>query len=256
MDSINFMRTKHFIPLLPTLYIIRYDDQFVSSIDDSIANIINNTNIIGTIVCIYDNDKQLQKLDKFLSDYTVTIGAVSDKYIEKYLKEDFPELPDNCIKSVVSICSDYSTAINICNGLKNIPKLDLLTLQQETIKSTVYIVGDDSYSNKVKQCIASRNYGVIMNVVESYKGTLDNFLYDILSTLVELEKLKCVKSDSDLVPYSKRWTISDIYNLFQWTYKVLLEIRTTSVNPEERIMFLTSLMQFNEIPEVGEFDGI
>ncbi len=256
MDLIHFMRTKHFIPLVPTLYVVRYDDQFVSSLDDDTANVLKNTNIIGTIICIYDNDKQLQKLDKQFPDNTVSIGKVSDKYIEKYLKDDFPDIPDNCIKIVTSICTDYSNAVNICNELNGIPKIDLLALKESDIKSSVFIPDDGTYSNKVKKCIASRNYSVIVQALESYHTTLDNFLYDILSTLIELEKLNCVKSDSELLPYIKRWKIPDIYNMFQWTYRILNEIRTTSVSPKERIMFLVSLMQFSEIPGVDELNGL
>ena len=254
-EVINLMRTKHFIPLVPTIYIVRYDDTFISSLSDTTVKLISSTKIIGTVVCIYDDDKQLQKLDKFLPDYTVSIGTVSSQYIEKYLKEDFPMIPENCIKAVVSCCKDYSSATNICNELKNIDSLTLRTLQPQHIRKSVYIQ-DDNVSNKVKKCIASRNYDVIVKAIESYPTTLDNFLYDMLSTMLDLEKLQCVKSDSDLTPYIKRWKINDIYNMFNWTYRVLTEVRTTSVDPVERIMFLISLMSFEDIPEVGAFDGV
>lgn len=255
-DVVNFMRTKHFIPPEPTLYVIRYDDEFVASLSDTTLRMIESTKIIGTIVCIYDNDKQLQKLDKFLSDYTVTIGAFSDRYIEKYLREDFPNIPDNCIKHISSLCKDYSSATNICNCLKNIDSLTLRAISREGILDSVYIQGDSVVSAKVKKCIASRNFNAIIECIESYPTTLDNFLYDIFSTLVELEKLNCIKSDSELLPYVKRWTITDIYNMFQWTYRILNEIRTISVDPMERILFLVSLTQFGEIPGIGDFDGV
>lgn len=255
-DVINFMKTKHFIPPEPTLYVVRYDDEFVSSLSDTTLKTIESTKIIGTIVCIYDNDKQVQKLDKFLSDYTVMIGAVSDKYIEKYLKEDFPTIPENCIKHISSLCKDYSSAMNICNCLKNIDGLTLRALSKESIQDSIYIQNDTALSAKTKRCIASRNFNVILECIESYPNTLDNFLYDIFSTLVELEKLNCVKSDSDLIPYVKRWTIADIYNMFQWTYRVLNEIRSISVDPMERILFLVSLTQFGDIPGIGDIDGV
>lgn len=253
-DLIKFLRTKHFIPLSPALYIVRYDEEFLSSINESTDKIIKSLKFDGTIVCIYDNDKHLQKLDKYIPDYTVSIGTVSDKYIEKYLKEDFTEIPDNCIHVVSSMCTDYSTAMNICNSLSKIDSLTLRSLSPEDIKSSVYIPGDGSVSGKVKKCIASRNYEIILEVIESYPTAIDNFIYDVLSTMVELEKISCMKTDSELIPYSKRWAISDIYNFFHWSYNILNEIRTNSVDPTERVLFLVSLTQFERIPSIGDIN--
>lgn len=253
MDVITYMRTNHFIPPEPSLYIIRYDDDFISGLSEAVAKVIFDTKIIGTIVCIYENEKHTQKLDKFFPDHTVSIGSVNHQFIEKYLLDDFKTIPENCVKNVAGLFDDYRSAFNVCNSLKLIDTLTLQSLSKDDIRSSVYVKPDDEFTSNIKKVIASRNYDLILKAIEAYPTSLDNFLYDLLSTMLELEKLTCLKSDSDLTQYLKRWNINDIYNLFQCAYVILNEIRTDSTATQDRILFLVSLIPFNPIPGVGEF---
>ena len=56
-EFISFMSTKHIIPLKPTLYILRYDEEFLSSLSNSTEKLIDNVNIIGTVVLLYESEK-------------------------------------------------------------------------------------------------------------------------------------------------------------------------------------------------------
>ena len=60
-EIIKLMSTRHFIPLEPTLYIIRYDEEFLSSLSDDTEKQIDKLNIVGTVVCIYELDKHVVK---------------------------------------------------------------------------------------------------------------------------------------------------------------------------------------------------
>ena len=49
VDSVlTTMSTKHFVPLVPTVYVVRYDESFIASLSDKTASRIKNTNIVGT----------------------------------------------------------------------------------------------------------------------------------------------------------------------------------------------------------------
>ena len=107
------MQKKHIIPIQPKLYVIRYDDNFISSLDAQSEYTIKNLNIIGTVVCIYEDDKHQSKLDKYLSNYTVQIPSVDIRFMTKYLHDDFPKLSDNVIDIVCNITSNYNIAYNM-----------------------------------------------------------------------------------------------------------------------------------------------
>ena len=51
-EVLNLMRKKRLIPLDPTVYVVRYDDEFLSSLSDKTGDEIAHTNIAGTLVCI------------------------------------------------------------------------------------------------------------------------------------------------------------------------------------------------------------
>ena len=42
-DILNIMKTRHIIPLQPTLYVVRYDESFISTLSNSTAVTIANS---------------------------------------------------------------------------------------------------------------------------------------------------------------------------------------------------------------------
>lgn len=223
-DVINLMRTKRLIPLQPSVYVIRYDDEFVSSLSDKTKSLIESTKIIGTIVCIYEDKKQVQKCNKYLGSYTVSIDPVNPQFISKYLHVDYPGIPDKLIDFATECSSDYYQAQNICAALQSAPvsltsKLDISELKH------LFGYQDTANEKMLKTGIAARNFDYCMKVLDENYSDWDTIYYTILQTLIELDKVKSSKySQSDLQEYGKYWNVQDIYYMFENTYDALKTI--------------------------------
>lgn len=244
------MTTKHFVPLQPTVYVVRYDDSFIAALNDKTASRIKNTNIIGTIVCLYESDKHSNKVEKYLEDYTVHIEKVNAQFIKKYLKRDFPNLEDLCIEAAVESCVDWYEAEQMCRCMM----LDTPEHRRSQSKQELKIAfgkAQEIDDKVIKPIIASKDFGRLLYLVEKKEGEEDSILYSILSTMLELEKISTNKYvESDLRPYQKLWKMKDIYNMFMQTYQQLKYLRSVSPDPKNVMMYLITLMQFSEIPAV------
>lgn len=247
-DILSMMNTKRIIPLQPSLYVVRYDEEFISSLCETTKDNIDKCNIVGTIVCLYEDDKSANKLEKYLPDYTVSIDKVDNKFIEKYLCNDFPDMDKETIKLVVKNCYDYFNAKSICNMLSY---LEGSVVDRLSGKDISYLVGHvSSYKElTVKKAIASRNFTKMINVLEEYED-LDSLYYIILSDMVELEKIKHNKYvQSDLKGYEGRWKLEDIYNMFMNTYEQLANSRKFSVDLINSFLYIFGLSQFTTVPD-------
>lgn len=248
-DLINMMNTKRIIPLEDKLYVVRYDEKFISSLSDAYADKISNSNIKGTIVCIYQDIKHQDKLLKYLPDNTVILSEVSEKLIHKYLSQDFPEFNSSIIDFICKISENYAQAQIIANCLLYLPDEMFKTLSQSSIaKSLGYKASltEDIF----KQYIADRNYHLCVQFIENY-DSLDNLIYSILSTMLELEKCKC-KGGNNSIFYnqSKNWSINDIFLMFQNTYVELEKLRSmSSYNIKDCLLYLVSMLPLSPIPD-------
>lgn len=248
---IDMMSVKHMIPLPPALYVVRYDDAFLSTLTQDVASKLAKLNIIGTLVCIYDDvTKKVDKLDKYLPEYTVNITAVDKQFLVKYLHTDFPGLPDRLITISANIADNYCDAQNICRSMM---LSDLNKLSAMLDADIVSLFGKSHSYNEldIKIGIAARNFNRVIKVLANYPGESDTVLYTILGTMVELEKLKTnLYAESPLREYTKRWTHKDIYNMFMHTYDALKKLRSYATDTESIIVYLASLLKFSEIPDV------
>lgn len=251
-DLIKFMNTKHLIPLQPKVYVVRYDETFYSQVTEKYANRIHRCNIIGTIVCIYDSSKIINKMDKYLPDCTANIDAVNPQFIAKYLKSDFPDLSDRLINVAVSCSSDYGQAKNICcsmmfdlNGVAKMSDDDIKTLFGRSDMST---------QSQLRQGIAARNFNYLMGVLDNYDGQLNNIVYTVLQTMIDLDKLCTMKyGQSDIKDYVKLWKPADIYYMFMHAYDQLKKLRSSSsYDVHNSIVYLFGLLKFSDIPSVEE----
>lgn len=251
-NILNLMRTKRLIPLAPTLYVVRYDEEFLSSLSDKTSDQIAHTNIIGTIVCLYEQPKHCNKVEKYLPNYTVQIDHINPQFIEKYLRSDFPELPDNFLHLISQYSENYGQAKNIARCMS---VLDLPTLSSYTDDELLKLFGryDISTDSQIRVGIAARNFSYLIKLAESYDGPVDNILYTILSTMIELDKLQTNKyTESPIRPYVKLWTPEDIYHMFMNTYDCIKSLRSSSgCDPKDRLLYIFSLIQFIRIPAVG-----
>ena len=248
-DLINMMRTKHIIPLIPKLYVVRYDEAFVASLSDSTQSTIESTNIVGTIVCVYEMSKHSTKLGKYLPNFTVSVDEVSPQFVHKYLKSDFPELSEDLIKIAVSCSANYSQAKNMCRCMATLPADSFAQLSAAEIAKLFGYV-DSSTESQLKQGIAARDFKYLLACAEKYPDDSDHILYAILSTMVELDKLSDSSyAESDLRPYVKYWSREDIYHMFMQTYAQLVKLRSSAYSDAmNSVIYLSALLKFSRIP--------
>lgn len=248
-EIVNMMNTKRLIPIEDKLYVVRYDDKFISVLSDAYASKILNTRFRGTVVCIYQDKKSQDKLIKYLPDNTVIVSEVSSKLIHKYLSQDFPQFNSELIEFICKISDNYAQAQIIANCLVYLPDDMLKTMSQSSVaKSLGYKASLDE--DMFKQYIATRNYRSCVQFIESYEN-LDNLIYAILSTMIELEKCKCKGgNNSSLFEASKSWKISDIVVMFKNTYLELEKLRSiSSYNIKDCLLYLISMLPLSPIPD-------
>ena len=248
-ELFNMFGTKRLIPLTPKLYIIRYDDDFIAQLSDKFVKTLNSLNIVGTVVCIYEQPKQCNKCAKWLPDYTVSFDKVDSRFVLKYLKSDFPNLDEAFIKFAIKYRDDYKGAWNICNSLNHI---SVAFKMNEKELAHTFGRFDESTDSQIKIGIASRNFKYLIAVLENYTGDIDSIYYIILNTLLELDKISDNKyTQSDLRKYVSGWNKTNIYYMFMNTYDELNKLRShSSYKVEDSLIYLFGLLQFAKIPPV------
>lgn len=243
------MKRSRLIQRPPTVYVVRYDDEFISNLSESTEIKINRTNITGTIVCIYESKKHTDKLAKYLPNHTVSIDSVDDRFVRKYLKKDFPTLADNFIDIAIAISSTYGQAQHICYSMSKASADKLSKVSKETLKK---LLGYEykSTDEQIKLGIAAKDFKYLNNMLEGYSGTADNILYDILSVMLDIEKLLCnPRIDSPYKDYLKYWTAEDVYYMFDNTYSELKKLRSLSYSdPFTSVIYLFGILQYSRIP--------
>lgn len=248
-DVIGLMSKHHIIPLQPQVYVVRYDKAFVSSATKELAAKILSLNIVGTLLLIYEDDKDIAKLDKLFPDNTAVIDVIDIKHMTKYLRSDFPDLDKKTIEYAAKHSANYYQAKNICRCLDTIKDKMLLTEQQIVTLFDIQSV----YSNAdVEIAVASRNFNALTYISDHYDGDPQNILYQILHTMIELDKIQSSKySNSPLKEYAKKWSKPDIYYMFNHTYGAIKALRSGyTVEISDLISYLGALMMFKGIPSL------
>lgn len=239
---------KHFIPLEPTLYIVRYDESFVANLNDAFAEKVKKLKIVGTVVCIYENTKHVAKCDKYLPEYTGTIDSLDSNFMKKYLTSDFPNLSQNMIDVAIEISENYGHAKNICRSM-SASNQSIHNLDRESLKKLFGYV-DTSTETQIRQGVAARNFSALAKLADKYPESADMMVYTILQTMIELEKCKTSRYvDSDIKNFAKNWTFEDIYYMFVNTYEELKKLRSMSISdPYNSLIYLFGLLKYSSIP--------
>ena len=239
------MTTYHLIPLEPQVYVVRYDKDFVSNAAKEYADTILSLNIIGTLVLIYEDDKDLKKLDKIFPDNTASINAIDEKHMCKYLKSDFPDLDKKTIEYVAKLATNYYHAKNIQDKITLSEKQIIALFDIKTICST----------DELQIAIASRSFKSLTYIAEHYESDPQTILYQILRVMIELDKCFDGKYvNSPIKKYAKNWTRADVYYMFQHTYGVIKALRSGyTVDIQDLIVYLGALMVFKEVPSTRLF---
>ena len=247
-EVVGLLSKHHIIPLDPHVYVVRYDKTFISQANKDMANRILSLSIPGTLVFIYEDEKDLAKLDKVFPDNTASIGAIDVKHMSKYLKSDFPDLNEQTISYAAKHSTNYFQAKNICRCLNLIQGKVLLTEKQIISLFDLQL----EYTNTDLQiAIANRNFNALMYIADHYDGDLQGIIYQILRVLVELDKIQSSKySNSPLKDCAKKWTKADIYYMFNHTYEMIKALRSGyTIEVEDLIIYLGALMMFKNIPD-------
>lgn len=251
----QLMRSTSLIPLVPQLYIIRYDESFIANLKESTLSAIRSLEIIGTIVLIYQDSKSLNKCNKFVGDYTVLFDTVAPQFVKAYLTKDFPQLDKLFIEFAVKSRPDYMGAYILCNLMSKLHQTNLAGAGIDKLESMLYCE-TTSAESQIKLGIASRNFAYLLNVLEDYPEDYDTVLYTILNTLVDLDKLKARPyTESPLKPYIQHWTQSDIYNMYMFTYNALEQLRSISSDPYGQLIYLFGILQYQPIPSLSDMKG-
>ena len=249
MSVLNLMTGFHIIPLQPQVYVVRYDKTFFSKLNPEFVQRFNSLNIVGTIVLLYEDDSDISKLDKYFPDNTAIINVIDSNHMIKYLCSDFPDLDKNIIKYAATRSTNYYQAKNICRCLNCIKDEIVLTESQ-----IISLFDLDNYrsNNDIQIAIASRNFRDYALAIDNYNGELTMILYQILKTMIELDKLMDNKyTDSPLKKYVNEWTRPDIYYMFNHTYNVLQSLRRgNNADIKDILIYLGSLFKFKRIPSL------
>lgn len=250
-DLIDFLSVKHLVSVPPCLYVVRYDESFVSAASAALAQKLKSLKFKGTIFCVYHDPKHLSKLDKFFPDYTCTIEAVNPKFIEKYLHSDFPHLDDRSIKIATQCSTSYGHARTICKSMIH-ANPELLARMTEGQLKKLFGCEDVTGEEDIQLAIASRNFNTACRLLDKYEGDYDKLIYTVLQTMIELEKVKTSKyASSNLKEYAKFWKLEDIYYLFMNGYEELTKLRSnTSSDAKSSLIYLFGLFTFKDIPSV------
>ena len=249
---ISMMKTKHIVPLQPSLYIVRYDETYLSSLDNASFMKLKDIKMIGTLVMIYQTDKQCSKVEKYLSDIAVYVGNVETKFVEKYLKQDYPNLDNRLIKLAAYCGTDYGHAKNIGGCMNSISSQEFISYQDSDICRLFGKV--DEVDDKVLQIhIAARDVNFLMSNLSKFLENTDNTIYTLMSTMIEFDKIWGNKySDSPIKKYQKSWSREDVYYMFMHGYHQLRLRRSISVDDECQLIDLFSLLTFSPVPSIEE----
>ena len=248
---VDFLSVKHLIPIPPALYVVRYDESFVSAASVALAQKIKSLKFKGSIFCVYHDPKHVAKIDKFFSDCTCTIEAVNPKFIEKYLHGDFPHLDDRSIRIATQCSTSYGHARTICKSMIN-ANPELLAKMSEPELKKLFGCEDISEELDIQKAVAARNFSAACKLLDKYEGNLDNLVYTILQTMIEMEKILSSKySNSDLKDYAKVWKLEDVYYMFMHAYNELDKLRSnTSTDIKSSLIYLFGLFTFKDIPSL------
>lgn len=247
---LSMMNTKHLIPLSPTLYVVRYDEDFIKSLDNNSASHIQSSNIIGTVVCIYDDLKHESKLDKYLPNYTVSFDTMSKASLLKNLQKAHQNLDTTVLNRICNICIDYADALNMANAIE-VSNVGASLDDSDDAFRQLFGRDQADQSKMFRVAVASRNFNLCCKIIDECSSDLSSFFYIMLNTFSELEKCKCsTYADSDLRSCVKHWDVKDLYTMFCNVYRSLKKSRYMSMDLLDELVYLCSLLKFQPIPEV------
>ena len=248
-DTLDQMHHKQIIPMDRGVYVVRYDEGFLSTLNENSEKYIESANIPGVMICLYENSKSFAKCEKYLPNYSASVDQVNIKFVRRYLHEDFPKLDDRSIEVAAASSTSYGHAKCICSAMSYATPESLARLSDANL---MMMFGCNTFSdeNELKLAIGSKNFVKLVKCADKYPDDADRILYTILQTMIELDKIKSSKySDSILKQFDSKWTREDIYYMFMHAYSELYKLRSlSSYNVQDSLIYLFSVLTFQRIP--------
>lgn len=234
------LRKKSLIPRVPTLYIVRYDNTFLSQ------NInLSSLKVPGTIVGIYDDDSYEQKLDKKYPLNTLRFNHMTPSVVFKHLCKSYPDIPTSLCEFISKLNIDFYEAQLMCISLSQLSKDDLETFsKQDVVELFDY---NQQYNDlRFKRAILSRNFKAAFKEIDRYEDDPSVLIYDILSSYLEV--LKCLNNshrDSYAQEYTKYWDTKSVKYMYEITFDQIEKLRNyPSYDPYIALSYIIGLLQF------------
>lgn len=253
VDLLKSFTRKSLIKPTASLYVSRYDSDFVKSLDAAYAKKVLSLNVSGCIVAVYDDEKQFKKLDKMFPENTAYLEAVTAEHCFKYLKSDFPKLDDRYIHLAVNNCTGgYGQAKIVCEQMNSI-RTKLHHIDDAELLSTFGIC-KAATEKQMMLYAAARNFEGVMYVVDNFDDDLSFLINGMCHVAIELDKAMDGRvKDSPYTKYKKYWTRPDVYNFFEQCYTQTLKLRSaTAGSAYSSLVYIASLLNFKQIPSVTQ----
>lgn len=243
-DLLRSFHIKKLVPEPNSLYVVRYDDEFISSLDEKTSNYVATAKIPGTVVCIYESPKHAKKVEKYLAGYTVCIDTIDSRFISKYLHSEFPKLPDFVLDFISKHAQNYGHARNVASSLR---MLDRDIVADLTDKELRLLCSYSEKNDSIVSAITRRDLHYLLTTAYEQEDP-SNVVYSFLSASLDIEKTLSGPNRGNY----KTWTLEDAYNLFVHSYNIMKKIRTLSCDPKNCVVYLVSLLAFVRVPQCAE----
>lgn len=229
LQIVDSLSGKSLLKRVPKVYVARYDKEFISKLNNEMKTKVLGLKFPGTVVGIFESDKDEAKLDKYFPDNTVRLNYLTRENTIKHLAKDFPTLSEIHLNHVAEIGSDLFQCQTMCRCLTLLDPKKLHNLSKKEFDDLFGY--QHSYQvERFKLAIAARNMQVALEELDKYDGEYSLLYYDILSTYIEIAKLFEKKySDSVFKKYMKVWNPQTLKYMYDLAYGQLQSLRSNSL---------------------------
>ena len=244
-DLVQALSKKSIIPRKPSLYVVRYDKDYLKGLDATAADKLKSLKFQGTIVALYSDDKDESKIDKHFPKNTVRINFLTEAVQKKHLMKQFPKITERALDTIIKISDDFYQATLLCRSLNCLPESKIAGFTSAEL-CELFGYRADSNASRFKTAVAARNYAAMVQEIDAYTDDYSLLFYDILSTYLEIAKMLGRKyGESFVTPYLKLWNHQSLATMYDITYEQLNKVRSNSSYPPYiAIMYTCSLLQF------------
>ena len=208
-EFLLIMSHRSILPKPATLYVVRYDAQFISDLDEKLADKVKSFKFKGTLIGLYEKQDAEKKLDKFFPDCTVRINPLPDDLKVKHLSKEFSDLSDRLIRICVENSDSYARSMRMCEALNLAPIHFIDSVSKSEIKN-MFGCSSGYDSELMKKSVANRDCATMYLLADSHdQSDYSSMFYDMLNALSEIAKSIEAGKPSG-------WVTSNMLNVWNW----------------------------------------